>query len=619
MDSPERVFSGKLTDFRMGLLVVGEPLNWEDTKKHAEYVREHGLIQLIHIYNQYKDRCCDTLKWGDEVEYMICRKDEAGKKIQLVLKGEDLFEELDAEQQDELWRPEYASYMLEGTPGQPYGGTLNDLLKVERSMLRRRKQVEAKLEENECLVAYSTFPRLGCEKFTFPEFVIENPETDNPFTHSEFFPERAINRHPRFPTLSQNIRHRRGRKVEINIPLMIDENTTRPFRTEGLKTKDSQTAQMDDHIYMDAMGFGMGNSCLQVTFQASSICEAKHLYDQLIPMTPIMLAISAASPIFRGLLADVDTRWSVISASVDCRTDEEKGSVPLKNDKYVIPKSRYASVSSYLMNENQKYNDMKLVINPEAEKKLLDAGMDPVLATHFAHLFIRDPVTLWGNKIELDDEKESDHFENIQSTNWQTLRFKPPPPNSPIGWRVEFRPMEVQFTEFENAAHSIFIVLLTRVILSYHLNLTVPISKVEENMKRAEHRDAVLKQKFYFRTNPDEETPKIHELSCDEVINGGRGFFGLIPYMKKYLDDSGTDIKTRCKILCYLDFVSLRASGKLKTTANWMRNFVTTHPDYKKDSVVSDKITFDLTVLADNIVQGRHHDPTLLPRREDCF
>lgn len=68
-------------------------------------------------------------------------------------------------------------------------------------------------------------------------------------------------------------------------------------------------------------------------------------------------------------------------------------------------------------------------------------------------------------------------------------------------------------------------------------------------MKRAEHRDAVLKQKFYFRTNPDEETPKILELSCDEVINGGRGFFGLIPYMKKYLDDSGTDIKTRCKIL----------------------------------------------------------------------
>jgi hypothetical protein len=34
--------------------------------------------------------------------------------MQLVLKGEKLYEELDVEQQDELWRPEFASYMLEG-------------------------------------------------------------------------------------------------------------------------------------------------------------------------------------------------------------------------------------------------------------------------------------------------------------------------------------------------------------------------------------------------------------------------------------------------------------------------------------------------------------------------
>ena len=80
---------------------------------------------------------------------------------------------------------------------------------------------------------------------------------------------------------------------------------------------------------------------------------------------------------------------------------------------------------------------------------------------------MRDPMTLWGERVELDDKTESDHFENIQSTNWQTLRFKPPPPNSPIGWRVEFRPMEVQFTEYENAAFSIFIVLITRVLLRF--------------------------------------------------------------------------------------------------------------------------------------------------------
>jgi hypothetical protein len=35
-----------------------------------------------------------------------------------------------------------------------------------------------------------------------------------------------------------------------------------------------------------------------------------------------------------------------------------------------------------------------------------------------------------------------------------------------IGWRVEFRSMEIQITDFENAAFSIFIVLVTRAILS---------------------------------------------------------------------------------------------------------------------------------------------------------
>ena len=72
--------------------------------------------------------------------------------------------------------------------------------------------------------------------------------------------------------------------------------------------------------------------------------------------------------------------------------------------------------------------------------------------------------------------------QNIQSTNWQTMRFKPPPPNSNIGWRVEFRSMEIQITDFENAAFAVFVVLLTRAILSYGLNFYIPISKVIINI-----------------------------------------------------------------------------------------------------------------------------------------
>lgn len=38
--------------------------------------------------------------------------------------------------------------------------------------------------------------------------------------------------------------------------------------------------------------------------------------------------------------------------------------------------------------------------------------------------------------------------------------------------------MEVQMTDFENAAFSIFIVLLSRAILTFGLNFYIPISKV---------------------------------------------------------------------------------------------------------------------------------------------
>ena len=54
-------------------------------------------------------------------------------------------------------------------------------------------------------------------------------------------------------------------------------------------------------------------------------------------------------------------------------------------------------------------------------------------------------------------------------------------------------------TDFENSAFVVFIVLLTRVILSFQLNFLLPLSKVEENMKEAQKRDAARQGRFYFR------------------------------------------------------------------------------------------------------------------------
>ena len=64
---------------------------------------------------------------------------------------------------------------------------------------------------------------------------------------------------------------------------------------------------------------------------------------------------------------------------------------------------------------------------------------------------------------------------------------------------IFFSPCELQISDFENAAVCCFVVLLTRSILSYKWNLLMPISKVDENMKRAQKRDAVRTQKFWWR------------------------------------------------------------------------------------------------------------------------
>ena len=63
--------------------------------------------------------------------------------------------------------------------------------------------------------------------------------------------------------------------------------------------------------------------------------------------------------------------------------------------------------------------------------------------------------------------------------------------------------MEVQITDMENAAFAVMIVLVTRVILAFDLNLYIPLSKVDENMARAHARDAISSQKFWFRKVSD--------------------------------------------------------------------------------------------------------------------
>nr|AOE43199.1 glutamate-cysteine ligase [Rostrostelium ellipticum] len=614
----------------MGFMAEGNTLAWQDSVKFIDYIKKHGIIQLLNIWNANKDRSNDAFKWGDEVcqfiknvEYIMVNIDKETKDVRLALRSHEVLaelgkkeKELPADQIEFLWRPEYGRFMVEGTPGHPYIGLGRQLLAIENSLAKRREEVEQHLRPDEAIMTISAFPMMGVNTFTAPP-----ARPHGVVAESKYLPDEVINPHFRFSTLTANIRNRRGRNVNIQIPLYRDKNTA-PHDEFPLEVGDAN-AISPFRIHMDAMGFGMGNCCLQVTFQMSNIEEARSVYDQLAVVAPLLLSLSASSAIFRGLLSDIDVRWTVISQAVDDRTREELGLEPLVHNKYQINKSRYDSIDSYLSRSSMlrpEYNDLPLVYDHDHYQTLIAGGMDELLARHFAHLFIRDPLVIYSDKIEIDDTTHTDHFENVQSTNWQTMRFKPPPPASDIGWRIEFRPMEVQLTDFENAAFIVFMSLLTRAISDQKLNFYIPITKVDENMKTAHLRGSVLNNKFHFRKNVHTSTlsgsvdNEYEQMTINEIFNGKESgeFAGLIPLVRRYIETLSFDLETSQRVNRYLSFLSQRASGKLQTMSAWTRNFVQTHPAYQHDSVVSQEIANDLIQRLNSISSGKIQEPTLL-------
>lgn len=136
-----------------------------------------------------------------------------------------------------LWRPEYSRYMIEGTPGQPYGGTMSEFNTVESNMRKRRQEASSVLNQNETLCTVTSFPRwfglvtkcfcpmywlvikkikldlqfdiltccflfrLGCPGFTQPEY--RPTPVEKGVSKSLFFPDEAISTHPRFRYLHE--------------------------------------------------------------------------------------------------------------------------------------------------------------------------------------------------------------------------------------------------------------------------------------------------------------------------------------------------------------------------------------------------------------------------------
>lgn len=167
--------------------------------------------------------------------------------------------------------------------------------------------------------------------------------------------------------------------------------------------------------------------------------------------------------------------------------------------------------------------------------------------------------------------------------------------NVKAGFRVEFRPMDLQPTSSENVAFITFLRLVSLALLHYRLDLRIPVSMLYENVMYAVEIDACRRARFHWRVNSAEsEAPhqnsttrtlptceqnhndagsvssdvKILPLTVQQIFTGVSnsegGFVGLLPLVRNYLKLHSTTLqtKTRAHIEKCLQFVEDVAMGE---------------------------------------------------------
>ncbi|KAJ5951350.1 Glutamate-cysteine ligase catalytic subunit [Penicillium vulpinum] len=581
----------------MGLPVDGPSIGWPETEQAAPNIQRWATE---------RHRNDNIASWGDEIEYNLVDLNSSSERATLLLDQEKVirqWQESPASKEEPIvlqW--EWAKYVVETTPAKPYTGSIEDLLSVQQNMKRRRQVINRILSPNQHTMSLSFFPRAGVDgQWTTPQ---GRTQTNH-----------SVCSLPRYRIVPENILSRRHSNKKTHYPIYQDTETSNSFHDilpSGEKVR--------NHLCLDDLETGIGCCSLQTTFQAQNESEARWLHDQLIPLAPIFLAMTAAVPIWKGYLVDTDIRWQRFGDLVDDRRPEEMETIP----------PRWTWNRTYLSEEKPPglESDSPLQpMNQEIKQRLLDGVMDDSLATHFASILSRDPLVLTEEDTNNLNASNTKLFELLQSFVWHAVRFKLPITDTGPGWCVEFRTMESQLTDKANAAFAIFAYLLSRAIVTMHLNFYIPIDKVGESMGFAKERKAVCGGKMWFRRlgwlgcsnlvegqislckdkAPDllgeekegngNKKEEIALMSADEIFNGEsdpNGFPGLVAIVRYYLNQSKMAATEQEKIAPYLELISDRASGENPTPATWMREFVRSHEDYQQDSYVGERVCYDM-------------------------
>ena len=155
--------------------------------------------------------------------------------------------------------------------------------------------------------------------------------------------------------------------------------------------------------------------------------------------------------------------------------------------------------------------------------------------------------------------------------------------------------MDIQLTDFENTALTVMVGMIANIVNTYDLDFILPISLVDENMKRAHVRDGLTEIKFWWKIPTPEqvktglkvsdinetqflksnlknatklgmiqEVSRYRELYIWQILEGDADIGmpeGIIDICKQYMDFKNWPTEKRDETNNYLTFLAERARG----------------------------------------------------------
>lgn len=602
----------------MGLL-IGEKsttLEFKESKKFQRLLKRNAakqLAKLLASFEKFEKSDTESLKFGTELECHLVHKVKVDSKelMSVSIDSKSLMKDLNQRFPEVEAKEEFAAWMIEFIPIAPF-----ELFLSLNEIRKHFKYIDlvSKFYKPEIIMipGLSVLPHIGT-----PNYYIKNGMTPanmnersnlNKLSKSDFFLDETITEHSRMHTFTQNVPIRKGEKVAIKIPVYKD-----------LKTK-------ADNIVLDHFGFGMCNTALQVTFSCKNLEQARFAHDMMHVISPFLLTLSSSTFAAQQKLIDLDNRFNIIEQA----TDERKGGELVK-----LKKSRYSSINYFLSNDpkfKKKYNDNAFTLNLTFLKDLKgflksensNLFKDRQLLNHFAYIFVRDYLIVFPERIKKDFADDTIDFESMQSSNWHSMRLKPPSSyDSKLGWLLEFRCLDSPVTEIEKSLLIFIVTLFYRIVSDpkMKINFYMPISLVDINFQRSFQRNSLINQKFYFRRHFCPllqnyiESDEIIELSMHEFFVGSESFAGMTSLFKVFVEANQSVIDKEFKktneniveiIANVTAFYTDRCNGKLSTLPIVLRDFVLAHKEYQQDSVLNDQITSDVINKAIEIQENNY-------------